>query len=471
VTDTYADLKAAHKHMSTLISTIVLYLSLMVAWFCQAAEDRYVVLITIDGFPARMFWDAKTPIPRIRQLASEGVAAEGLRAANPTLTWPNHTTLVTCARADRHSVLYNGILLREAPGLPVKVDPKRDKAELVAVPTLYDGFHKAGLRTAAINWPCTRNSTSLDDNFPDVPDSLLHSTPRLRQELVARHVLDDETDASFRALTGPGRDEVWTKAACHLIRTRRPHLLLFHLLNTDGIHHRYGAESPASYTALALADFYVAQLLETLETTGIRTNTTVFLVADHGFASATNVLQPNVLFREAGLLQIGATNQITKARAQVVPEGGTGMIYLTDPQTREADRKKVIELLRGKEGVAELIEPGQYAALGLPSPEKNSAMADLVLVARDGYAVSGAAAGNDFVLPVTGSMSQGYHGYLASNPKMNALFIASGRGLKRGVKIGLVDNINIAPTIAHLLGLRFPDAEGKVMSQILSERH
>ena len=347
---------------------IVLFVSLAATWFCQAADDRYVVLITIDGFPAQMFWDAKTPIPRIRQLAADGVAAEGLRISNPTMTWPNHTTLVTGVRTAKHSVLYNGVLLRAGQGLPVEVDPKRDKSELVAVPTLYDDLHKAGLRTAAINWPCTRNSKSLDDDFPDAPDSVLHTTPRLRKELVEQRILSGETDASFRALTGPGRDGVWTRAACYVIRARQPHLLLFHLLNTDGIHHRYGPESPASYTALALADYYVGQLLDTLEAAGIRKNTTVFVVADHGFATATNVLQPNVLFREMGLLEIGATNQITKARAQVVPEGGTGMIYLTNSQTREADRKTVVKLLRGNEGVAEIIEPEHFAALGLPSP-------------------------------------------------------------------------------------------------------
>ncbi len=180
------------------------------------------------------------------------------------------------------------------------------------------------------------------------------------------------------------------------------------------------------------------------------------------------MIQPNVLFRQAGLLEVGATNQITKARAQLVPEGGTGMVYLTDPRNREGDRKKVIELLRGKEGVADLIEPEQYAALGLPSPEKNSGMADLVLVAQDGYAVSGTAAGEEFVVAVTGTMNQGYHGYLANDPKMNAVFLASGRGVKRGVKIGMVDNIDVAPTIARLLGQQLPGAEGQVLSEILS---
>ena len=179
------------------------------------------------------------------------------------------------------------------------------------------------------------------------------------------------------------------------------------------------------------------------------------------------MLQPNVLLRKAGLLEIGAANQITRARAQVVPEGGTGMIYLTDLQTREADRKQVVELLRGKKGVADIIGPEQYAALGLPSPEKNSGMADLVLVAREGYAVSGSATGDDFVVAVTGTTSHGYHGYLASNPKMNAIFIAAGRGIKRGVKIGLVDNINVAPTTAHLLGQELTGVDGRILTEIL----
>lgn len=65
-------------------------------------------------------------------------------------------------------------------------------------------------------------------------------------------------------------------------------------------------------------------------------------------------------------------------------------------------------------------------------------------------------------------MRQGYHGYLAANPKMNAVFIASGRGIKSGLKIGLVDNVDLAPTIAHLLGTQLPGTDGKIISEILS---
>src|SRR5262249_22148671 len=59
-----------------------------------------------------------------------------------------------------------------------------DQAELVAVPTVFDLLHKAGLRTAAIDWPCTRNSPSLDVNFPDVPEQGKDMTAPLREELL-----------------------------------------------------------------------------------------------------------------------------------------------------------------------------------------------------------------------------------------------------------------------------------------------
>jgi predicted AlkP superfamily pyrophosphatase or phosphodiesterase len=435
----------------------------------EAAPDRHVVLITIDGFPASMFWDAKTTIPQIRQLAADGVVAEAMRVSSPTVTWPNHTTLLTGVRPEKHSVLFNGILRRAGPGLPVGIDPKKDKSELVAGPTIFDLLHEHGFRTAAIDWPCTRNSAALDDDFPDTPDSLLHTTPQLRGELVAQHILADESDAAFHALTGPGRDDVWTKAACYVIRQRKPNLLVLHLLNTDSIHHRYGPQSPASYTALALADAEVGQVLETLDRAGIRANTTVFVLADHGFANATNILQPNVLLRRAGLIELGATNQIAKARAQVVPEGGTGMVYLTNPETRETDRQRVLDLFTGKEGIAEILQPSQYADLGLPSPERNQGMADLVLVAKDNYAVAGSAVGEDFVVHAGLQSNLGYHGYLASNPKMNAPFIAAGRGIKRGGKIGMVENVDVAPTIAHLLGQKLAGADGKIMTGILLE--
>src|SRR5215217_7194689 len=63
------------------------------------ADGNHVVIVTLDGFPAYLMSDPAAPIPTLRKLAAEGVAAEqGMRVVNPSVTWPNHTTLVTGVR-------------------------------------------------------------------------------------------------------------------------------------------------------------------------------------------------------------------------------------------------------------------------------------------------------------------------------------------------------------------------------------
>ena len=67
----------------------------------------------------------------------------------------------------------------------------------------------------------------------------------------------------------------------------------------------------------------------------------------------------------------------------------------------------------------------------LPQPGDNPAMGDLVLAAREGYAFSLEATGDDLVVsdPNPGA---GADGFLSTEPKMNAIFVASGAGIRQG---------------------------------------
>lgn len=437
-----------------------------VSAFAAANKDRHVLVVCVDGLPAYLFDDPNAPMPTIRKLAASGFRAQGMVVSNPSVTWPNHTTLTTGVRPDRHGVLFNGVLERTGPGLPVRVNPRKDKSELVRVQTIYDLLHEQGLTTAAINWPCTRNAASLDDNFPDVPESLDHTTPRLVAELKQVGILTDAASRDFSRLGGPARDRIWIDAACHVIRTRKPNLILLHPLNVDSVHHRYGPQTPAGYTAVALADTLVRDALGALDAAGIRERTTVFVVSDHGFMATPKTLQPNVVLRQAGLLTIEGA-QITTARAQVIPEGGTGMVYLTVPGSVEEDRKKVIELFRDREGIAAIITPEAFGKLGLPMPRDYPQMADLILVAKDDYGIGASATGDDYV--VKSETTVGMHGYPSTNPRMNATFIASGAGIRPAKTAESVDNIDVAPTIARLLGVALKSADGKVIDGLLTE--
>src|SRR5438309_11788163 len=113
-------------------------------------SERFVIVISLDGFSADSFNDTKLPVPALRSLAKTGAVARNMRVVNPSVTWPNHTTLVTGVTPAVHSVLYNGLAVRGGSGEPVRVEPWIDKNELVKAPTVYDLANAAGLTTAEV---------------------------------------------------------------------------------------------------------------------------------------------------------------------------------------------------------------------------------------------------------------------------------------------------------------------------------
>jgi predicted AlkP superfamily pyrophosphatase or phosphodiesterase len=211
----------------------------------------------------------------------------------------------------------------------------------------------------------------------------------------------------------------------------------------------------------------VRNVVDAVDAAGIRDRTTILVVSDHGFMAIPKTLQPNVVLRQEGLMTVEG-GQVTAARAQVIPEGGIGMVYLTVPGKTKEDANRVIELFREREGIAGIITPAEFGKYGLPQPQDYAQMADLIFVAKDGYGINATAVGEDSV--ITSETTLGTHGFLSTNPKMNATFIASGAGIRTGQEIGIIENIDVAPTIAKLLGVSLAAADGKAIEQALGER-
>ena len=76
--------------------------------------------------------------------------------------------------------------------------------------------------------------------------------------------------------------------------------------------------------------------------------------------------------------------------------------------------------------------------------------------------------GDELVVPNEISTA-GAHGFFSTEPKMNAIFVAAGAGIKRGAKLSTIDNIDVAPTIARMLGVTLEHASGHVLDEILGE--
>jgi predicted AlkP superfamily pyrophosphatase or phosphodiesterase len=408
-----------------------------------AAQPRHVVVISLDGYPAYALRDPQTPAPTLRRLIREGAwASDGMTPVNPTVTWPNHTSMLTGVEPARHGVIYNGLPVRGEGR--VRIDAKAPKQELVLTPTVYDLAHARGMKTAEIDWPATQDASAIDFAFSEVPSA----GSVVVKEMVAAGALSAGDVETFAKAPITYRDEIWVEAAIHILKTHQPNLLLVHLLTTDSAQHTYGPRSLGAAATLALADRHVERIVEAVRAAGLLDRTTFLIVSDHGFHSAKRLIRPAALLKEKGL-----------SGPIVVSEGGTAMLYgATSP-----------DVFRGVEGIQQVITPDQFAALGYPAlgfPAKPGRMADLVLVAADGYAFS-SDANSPVVSDVPAGTSPGVHGYLASMADMRPIFIAWGAGIKAGARVERVRTIDLAPTMARLLGFEMRDVTGTVIAGAL----
>jgi predicted AlkP superfamily pyrophosphatase or phosphodiesterase len=442
--------------------TLALSATLVLTAQTRPAADgaNHVVLISLDGFMPSAMFDESVPLPTLRRLAAGGASARGMRPVNPTVTWANHTSMVTGVMPAKHGVIFNGLLVR-APGVPPRVEPWRDRSDMVHAPTLYDIAHARGLTTAQVDWVAIWNAPTVTWEFRERPDP----QGAIAREMITAGLVSQEAVENFAAKNIVFRDHVWTAAAAHIIREHRPHLMMFHLLTLDSMQHRHGPGTLAATATMAHIDSHVATIVQAVEQAGLAGRTTFVIVSDHGFKTVRRQIMPNAAFLKAGLLDV-TDGKVTSARVYLMSEGGTALVYPTVPDADGQLLARAREALTGIEGIDAIIEPAYYASYGLPSPAASDQMGAFLLSAKDGYSFSTAAAGEVVADASEGSL--GAHGYLSSHPELQALFIASGRGIKAGVTLDSMQTIDLAPTMAQLLGLELRDVDGRVLTEILS---
>jgi len=454
--------------MRILLTCFALFVALSSpALTVEPVSDRIVVLISLDGLAHYYFDDPKAEMPTIRHLAAEGSRGEKMRAVIPTVTWPNHTSIVTGDLPIRHGVLGNTLFDREkSESIPLIWDPLLDKDQIIKVPTIYDVAKQAGLKTAAVTWPGSRNAKSLDWTVPCVNKSDLfvqYTTPSLLPELKAAGIPYEDEALGFKAGQGEERDRNHVRIFNHIIHTHRPQLALLHILEVDHVEHAHGPQSPEAYAAVRFADACVKEVLDQLEA-DFPGRATVFIVSDHGFRRFNRLVQPNVVLRKAGLLTAEG-KKITSSRIRSVTQGGSSMLYVSEPEHREELIKQVIPLFEGSEGIEVVIAPSKFKEYGFPTVQQDRCAPDLILSARDGYMIADSLVGD---LPVVvQDEDRGTHGYDPTVDALHATFVAWGYGIKKGQTLPTVRNIDVAPTAARLLGVSLPNPDGQVLSAIL----
>ncbi len=416
-------------------------------------RERVVVVISLDGFPAYALKDPRLPIPTLRKLASEGAVAESMQPINPTVTWPNHTAIVTGVDASQHHVVFNGLLEHPEKDEAPKIEPWRDKDVMVHSPTIYDVAHEAGLTTAQVDWVAIYNAKMIDWKFPELPEP----EGEIEKKLIADGVVTAEQLKTFENSSQAWQDEMWTDAAVRILEDHHPNLLLFHLLTLDDINHEYGPMSNASLTAMAWLDSQVKRVVDVLERPGFAGRSTVIIVSDHGFRAYRHRIHGNVLLEQKGILSAASDGKL-HGDAWVVPEGGVGLVYANNSARKAELIAQIRSIYSNAEGIEKIYGVEDFAALGLPTPTESDQGPDLVLAGKPDYAFSGDAA-KSYITDANG----GTHGFLNSDPQMQAIFMAWGAGVPKHAQFGAITNREVAPTIAKLLGLEMKSAKSPAL--------
>jgi predicted AlkP superfamily pyrophosphatase or phosphodiesterase len=117
------------------------------------------------------------------------------------------------------------------------------------------------------------------------------------------------------------------------------------------------------------------------------------------------------------------------------------------------------------EGVSKIVAPENFKEYGVANPKDDPHAPDMILFAEEGCVFGDTAAGE---LPFNDKPERkGSHGHDPNLPDLHATFVAWGSGIKRGARLGEISNVDVAPTIARLIGFSIPNSEGKVLKEAL----
>jgi len=115
-----------------------------------------------------------------------------------------------------------------------------------------------------------------------------------------------------------------------------------------------------------------------------------------------------------------------------------------------------------------VISSAEYPAYGLPPYEDDPNMRGQYMIVANIEQQLGLDPTSSSLSPRPMKNAYHGHGYLPSHPLMYPALILSGKGISKGKQLGHVHNLDVAPTIAHLLGLKMEGISGRLLKEALS---
>ena len=372
----------------------------------SATPDRAIlILVSIDGFR----WDYldRYDAANVRQLADNGVRADGLIPQFPSKTFPNHYTIVTGLRPANHGVISNNMRDPDIEGefslsnREVQADPRWWGGE-----PIWNTVQKQGQIAAAMFWP--GSETVINGG------QATHWTP-----------FDDDMPHERRV----ERVLSWLK----LPENKRPSFLTLYYSDVDSSGHEHGPESDAVRDAIAAVDRSIGQLVRGVDAIDLDDRVNYILVSDHGMAQ---------LSRER---MIVLDDYIDVSRQDVIE-----WAPVLGLSPKDGNVEKLYAALKNKHPHLAVFRskeiPAEYGLAG------HRRLPPIIGIADEGWYITSKREVARWGEPNRNAPG-GTHGYDARAKSMHGLFIASGPRFRSGLVVKPFENIHIYELMCAVLGV------------------
>jgi alkaline phosphatase D len=367
-----------------------------------------VVLVSLDGF--RWDYARRDGATHLLALGKQGVwAPEGMLPSYPSLTFPNHYTIVTGLYPEHHGLVANSFYdeTKQASYGMSHAAAVTDGSWYAGTP-LWSLAESQGMRTACFFWPGSEAKIAgFQPTYYLKFDDKIDDSARIQQVLAWLRL--------------PAED--------------RPHFITLYYSEPDHEGHLFGPDAAETKAAVHKVDSLIGELKAGLDATGLPIDLVV--VSDHGMAKT-----------QGGWITLDQFADLT---------GFDTVGALLYGKTEE-DRARVYNKL--KQASSQFVV---YRRKDVPADlnySQNPREGDPVVIAAGPYAIRAHA-------PPEGKPDSppnpGMHGFDPRKvPEMKASFFAAGPDIVAGKTVRPFENVNLYPWLAHLLGLNPPKTDGSL---------
>lgn len=432
----------------------------------------FALIVAFDGLqPAQVTTEV---MPNLSRFAADGVTFSNHHPVFPTVTRINAASMVTGRYPGAHGLAANTLVVRDYdPYLafsalePMLAKVAQKTGHVLLVPTLGDILSRQGMEYIAVGAGTTGNAYVHNPNAELSGGATIHpefSLPYPLYDEIVERVGPWPDDAMPNTPRLSHAVDILTK---YVIAERKPAVSFVWFSEPDHAQHAHGVGSDIATRAIHEADAQFGRILAHLDEIGLRADTDVFVISDHGYSTIREVISIENLVREAGFPPGDQNGGVV-----VAPNGGSALFYVHDKDLDTADR--LATWLMAQQWCGSLVAsdatgniPGTLPAslVGTEGPR----VPELAMSFKwDSTPNAKGFAGHAF--SSGGAAGLGQHGSMSRHEMRNVLF-ANGPRFKTGVVVDSpTGNIDLAPTILRVLGGQFEATfDGRPLLEALIE--